>query len=472
MRGRIFFKLLLAFGIVLLSATLVLDLSIRHFWRESLTGEIERSLTVSSRQLAAVFDASSARQPQDAVALAGLTKQHSAIAGARVTVIDRSGKVLADSESDPVTMGNHAGRPEFVAALAGGTGRAKRRSETIGTEFLYVAVPISTGAVRLAYPLRQIESAEKELRKQLVLASSFAFLISILLAAIMARLMSQRLQILVAFADRIAAGDYSAKVADRSNDELTHVALQLQATADRLQQSFSEMEGVEKIRRDFIANVSHELRTPLTSIRGFAETLLDETSLTAEQRSFLEVITKHTARMSRLTDDLLALARVESGEENFVRENITAGDILADAQGALAALAAANSQTIVVEEIAPRAVRADPDAIHRVFTNLIENAVRNSKPDSFIRIGAREVEDGIQFYVRDAGTGIAPEHLSRVFERFYRVDPSRSADSGGTGLGLAIVKHIVLAHGGTIHVTSELGQGSTFFFVVPVAGQI
>ncbi len=309
-----------------------------------------------------------------------------------------------------------------------------------------------------------------ELSKQLVWAWLAALMVSILLAAFMARLMTKRLQQLVVFADRIAAGDYSGHVAEARSDELAQVAQQLENTAAKLQHSFTEMERVEKIRRDFIANVSHELRTPLTSIQGFAETLLDDGTLSADQRSFLQVITKHTARMSRLTEDLLVLARVESGEQHFHRSVVSAAELLEDARSGLAAVVAVRGQSIQIEEIAPRAIRADPDAIHRVFANLIENAARNSKPETVISIGAREVEQGIQFYVRDTGVGIAPVHRDRVFERFYRIDAARSADSGGTGLGLAIAKHIVLAHGGTIGVQSEPGMGATFFFVLPIAG--
>ena len=123
----------------------------------------------------------------------------------------------------------------------------------------------------------------------------------------------------------------------------------------------------------------------------------------------------------------------------------------------------------MVDEIAPRAVKADADAMHQVFSNLVENALKYGPPGGSIILGAREVESGIRFHVRDQGPGVAPEDSQRIFERFYRTDKSRSADSGGMGLGLAIAKHIVLAHHGSIGVTSSPDRGSMFFFILPMA---
>ncbi|HUR37597.1 MAG TPA: ATP-binding protein [Terriglobales bacterium] len=459
MKNRVFLKLLLAFVVVVLSATIVLDLSIRHFWRESLTREIERSLLTSARQ----FEVSLGDRRE----ASGLVQQHAKITGARITLIDKAGIPFADSEGEIARMGDHSQRPEFAAALAGKIGTAQRHSETLGADFLYVAIPSQTGATRFAYPLRQITLAETELRKQMFWATLIALVIGTVIAGVIARVMSERLRRLMVFADQIAAGDYSGRVKGPKDDELGQVALQLESTARKLRESSTEMERVEKTRRDFIANVSHELRTPLTSIKGFTETMLESGSLPEEQQSFLKIISKHTSRMTRLTDDLLVLARVESREEHFVRENIPVSEILEEARSS--GTATIHGRKIQVEEIAPRAVYADPEAIHRVFLNLIENAVKSSGPGIPIEIGAREVQDGIQFYVRDNGSGIAPEHHDRVFERFYRIDSSRSSDSGGTGLGLAIVKHIVLAHGGSIGLQSQLGAGSTFYFVLPLA---
>jgi two-component system, OmpR family, phosphate regulon sensor histidine kinase PhoR len=245
----------------------------------------------------------------------------------------------------------------------------------------------------------------------------------------------------------------------------------------------TETERVEKTRRDFIANVSHELRTPLTSIQGYTETLLDTiTENSGSTREFLEIIRKNTARMARLTEDLLTLARVESGETRFETEPVPPVELLHDAEESFREIARGQGVDLEIMEShngsgsveALPLVLADREAIHQVFSNLIDNAMKYGRSGSRIQLGARAVgtagrSKGIEFYVRDFGAGISSEHLPRLFERFYRVDKARSRESGGTGLGLAIAKHIMRAHGGSIRADSELGHGSTFAFTLPTA---
>jgi two-component system phosphate regulon sensor histidine kinase PhoR len=231
----------------------------------------------------------------------------------------------------------------------------------------------------------------------------------------------------------------------------------------------TERERMEKTRRDFIANVSHELRTPLTSVQGYAETLLDTAPDAEHSREFLEVIRKNAARMSRLTEDLLTLARVESGEQRFDLQRISSTELLRDAAQHFHEVAVAPEITLETKDEAEKDVLADRDAIHHVFGNLLDNAVKYGGGGGRVIVGARSGDHGVEFYVRDFGQGIPSEHLPRLFERFYRVDKARSRESGGTGLGLAIAKHIVLAHGGTIRAESELHHGATFVFTLPQA---
>jgi two-component system phosphate regulon sensor histidine kinase PhoR len=225
---------------------------------------------------------------------------------------------------------------------------------------------------------------------------------------------------------------------------------------------------VERTRRDFIANVSHELRTPLTSLLGYTETLIDE-SLDPKAREFLEIIRRNAQRMSRLTEDLLTLARVESGEDRLQEGPVSSRELLRDAQASFSELTRNRGVTIEIAEPRDLEVVADKDAIHQVFANLIDNALKYASGNKKIEIGAVERGGEIEFYVRDFGPGIPSEHLPRLFERFYRVDKARSREAGGTGLGLAIVKHIVLNHGGRAGVSSELGHGSVFWFRLPLA---
>lgn len=228
----------------------------------------------------------------------------------------------------------------------------------------------------------------------------------------------------------------------------------------------SEIERVEKTRRDFIANVSHELRTPLTSIRGYAETVLEGDEIHGGAREFVQIIRRNAERMARLTEDLLVLARVESGEEKLDLRPHPARELVAEAAAAMQESARAAGVEISIDQVADTLVLADPYAIQQVFGNLISNAVRYAQTGKKIVLGAAEQPDAVEFFVRDSGPGIASEHLPRIFERFYRVDKARSRESGGTGLGLAIVKHIVINHGGAVRVESEVSHGSTFFFTL------
>jgi two-component system phosphate regulon sensor histidine kinase PhoR len=231
----------------------------------------------------------------------------------------------------------------------------------------------------------------------------------------------------------------------------------------------SEIERVEKTRRDFIANVSHELKTPLTSIQGYTETLLDAAGADASTREFLDIIRRNAALMSRLTEDLLTLARVESGEDKLEKIAVPARDLLEDAFRNLQELVRPAGMELKMENASTRPVIADRDAIEQVFANLINNATRYAKGGGRIVMGSRDLENEVEFFVRDFGPGIASEHLPRLFERFYRVDKARSRESGGTGLGLAIVKHIIMNHGGSVRAESELGHGSMFAFTLPLA---
>jgi len=566
-RSRIFLKLFLAALLIIAACTLTLYLLTEHAWEGMLRSQIETSLREKTQMFAARVESS----PPSS--LSEITNQAARAADARVTVIDSSGKVLSDSEADPAAMENHATRPEFMAALQGRSGSATRTSRTVGTDLLYVALPIRGGAVRMAYPLASLQQASSHIRTTLLEGSAVAALVAMLLAFIATQSIGHRLMRITDFAERVAAGDLSARIEEESGDEIAHVASALDKTARKLEHGFraldnsrqtletllnsmqeavlavaqdgrvlwanqrmerlwpsgirlgaplvqslrdpeilnavesalerrdvavaraakifsgrifdvtaapmpgggavavlhdqTEIERVEKTRRDFIANVSHELRTPLTSIQGYSETLLDRDNVPEHVREFIEIIRKNATRMARLTEDLLVLARVESGEQNFNFQLTTAQELLDDAVQTFHDLAASRGVEISVMNMAESPVSVDRDAIHQVLSNLIDNALKYGDTGRKILVGAGETDEGVQFYVRDFGAGISSEHLPRLFERFYRVDKARSRESGGTGLGLAIVKHVVRAHGGIIKAESELNHGSVFYFTLP-----
>jgi len=588
-RNGILFKLMAAFLVVIAAAAIMFDLMLGGAWEASLRSEIERNLIQKTQLLAHRVEAD-----RSGHSLADIAAEEGQAAGARVTIIDAAGNVLADSEASPANMQAAAKSPEFVAALSGKVGSNQRHSAALGVPFLYIAVPISGGAVRLAYPLSDVDAVSLQVRHRLELASGLAFLFAFFVAAVAAQWTARRLERIVDVAARIADGDLQARILEHSQDEIGRVAGAIDKTARRVEQSFAavvssqrqletllnsmqdaviavsddglvqwanrpmnrlvpqgtrlqqpvvetirdpdflasvkeaatthevktaratsivpgrafdvtaaplpgggavavlrdltETERVEKTRRDFIANVSHELRTPLTSIQGYAETLLDSTPENgAPTREFLEIIRKNSSRMSRLTEDLLTLARVESGETRFEVEPVPPAELLHDAEESFREIARTHGIELQIQDSPAHhlqsrnfpgpnplpenlpTVLADREAIHQVFSNLIDNALKYGASGGRIILGARSVPHAVEFFVQDFGAGIASEHLPRLFERFYRVDKARSRESGGTGLGLAIAKHIMLAHGGSIRAESELAHGSTFLFTLPIA---
>jgi signal transduction histidine kinase len=230
----------------------------------------------------------------------------------------------------------------------------------------------------------------------------------------------------------------------------------------------SPLRRLETVRRDFVANVSHELKTPLTVIGGFAETLADDDLPADQRRRFAETIQIHARRMQRIVDDLLDLSRIESGgwlpNPATVDLGIAAGDALATVRDA----AAAKGISVEVHPD-PRAatVFADPTALRQILSNLIENAVRYTREGGNVTVFSEPAVGGVTVGVRDTGVGIAPDHLPRIFERFYRIDPARSRNAGGTGLGLAIVRHLVEAHGGRVRAESAISRGTTIMMFFP-----
>lgn len=225
---------------------------------------------------------------------------------------------------------------------------------------------------------------------------------------------------------------------------------------------------LEAVRRDFVANVSHELRTPLTIVGGFAETLQDPDVPADKRREFAKTIFSNTQRMQRIVDELLDLSRIESGHWRPRPQPVRVADVAAEVFGRVAG--PAKSKDIKLDtRISPNAdvVYADRTALEQILLNLVENALRHTAQGGHVTIETTTVENGVQLFVSDTGSGIPLEHLPRIFERFYRADSGRSRESGGTGLGLAIVKHLVEAHGGWVRADSVVGAGTTIKIFFP-----
>jgi two-component system phosphate regulon sensor histidine kinase PhoR len=229
----------------------------------------------------------------------------------------------------------------------------------------------------------------------------------------------------------------------------------------------TDLRKAGQIRQDFVANVSHELRTPLTAIRGYVEALVDEPSLGPDARGFLDIIGRHTARMERLVTDLLRLARLDARQEPLERTRCGVRDAFDGVLADLSPSVEGRQQRVTVEIPADAAyVDADPGKLHDILRNLVENAVNYSPPQTDIRLSAERHDGTVHVVVSDSGPGIPPSDLTRVFERFYRVDKSRSGP-GGTGLGLSIVKHLVELHGGQVSVANRPDGGALFTVVLP-----
>jgi two-component system phosphate regulon sensor histidine kinase PhoR len=231
----------------------------------------------------------------------------------------------------------------------------------------------------------------------------------------------------------------------------------------------TRLKELERIRQDFVANVSHELRTPLTTIKGYTETLL-EGALNEEVASqFIQVIKRHTDRLTKIVEDLLMLSKVESKELRLNLEPLSLPELIDDVLDFVTDAAAKKNISIIRNEISPSlVVEADQNYLEQVFVNLLDNAIKYTQEGGKIAISASEKDQKeVLISVKDDGIGIPRKDLSRIFERFYRVDKGRSQELGGTGLGLSIVKHIIKAFGGKVWAESEPGQGSTFYFTLP-----
>jgi two-component system phosphate regulon sensor histidine kinase PhoR len=231
----------------------------------------------------------------------------------------------------------------------------------------------------------------------------------------------------------------------------------------------SEIRRVERMRVDFVANVSHELRTPLTSVLGFVETLQGPARNDPVARDrFLTIMGEQARRMSRLVDDLLSLSRIEQSSHLQPTSIVDLAAIAGHVVDTLAPTVTESETEIVLDAEEPVLVRGDRDELVRVAENLIENAIKYGASDKPVKVTvAKRGGDGV-LMVRDHGPGIAPEHLPRLTERFYRVDAGESRAKGGTGLGLAIVKHILARHRGRLTIDSGPGQGATFSAILPL----
>ena len=474
MRTRIFLKLIAGLCLMITLALVTIYL---------VTARVIESTYIENR-LRELEDKAGMLEATGTSALSnpGALKVIAHAAGARITVISREGHVIADSSARPETMDNHADRPELAAALAGRRGSSIRPSSTFKAEFLYLAVPIPQGALRLSIPMAEMHRDIEAIRNRTLQSTALAFLPVVLVALFLAHRTSYRLGTIIAYAGEVANGNFHARLPNYRTGELAMLgrklnesSAKLERTVQQLQTEHAELEKLERIRKDFVINVSHELRTPLASIQGYTETLMDGALYDqAHNMRFLTIIRHNAERLARLTADLLALSRIEMKRQEFRFATYRVNELLADVLDTIRPIVNKKEITLT-QEIAPAGteVYCDSEALYQILSNLVDNAVKYTPERGEITVGMKVCPASagprmLELYVRDTGVGIPAEDQPRLFERFYRVDKARSRELGGTGLGLAIVKHLVRTHGGDVRVESELNQGASFFFTLPM----
>ncbi len=276
-----------------------------------------------------------------------------------------------------------------------------------------------------------------------------------------------------AFTEYLLRGDFTKPLEISEPARGLTLSIQMLPFQERrriiVSRDISQLVSIERMRQDFIANVSHELRTPLTVVSGFLEHFIDSDAIDpVKRRSIEELMLAQTMRMHRLIDDLLTLSKLETQGDPPPDEVIDLAE-LARAMIDEARALSDGKHRIDAGTIEPIAIRGSPDELRSAFSNLVSNAVRYTPAEGRVVIGLGRDGDAVRFSVQDSGLGIPAEHIPRITERFYRVDKSRSRETGGTGLGLAIVKHILVRHGGRLDIASEIGRGSTFHAVLPAA---
>jgi len=392
----------------------------------------------------------------------------------RITVIEKGGRVLSDSEQKPSLMVNHSDRLEVIEAIKNGFGQSTHFSDTLGINMKYVAVRVDQGdrilgVVRFALPLSRVQPEIRIIYRVVLFGTIAAVIIALIAAYFVSRSITLPIRQVKETAQLIAKGDFGRRVRIKSKGELGELAESLNTMADELQQKMENLKRLDRVRTDFVANVSHELKTPLTLIKGYIETL-QNMAIDDKEKSdkFISIIKEHSDRLGYIIDDLLSLSELELSRDCVNRTEFDLKEVIDEISLGFGQALAEKQQSLTVSKQGDDfSIQADRNKIEQVFANLIDNAVKYTKESGLIEILLCDQGQTVCVTVQDNGIGIPKEHRDRVFERFYRVDKARSKELGGTGLGLSIVKHIVLAHKGKIAIESEPNRGTKVSVTFP-----
>ena len=363
----------------------------------------------------------------------------------RVTWISKDGTVLYDNDADIGTMANHARRPEIKEALEKGEGEAVRKSETLKKSTFYYAIALDDGSVlRVAKEEDNLWSIISSVVP--IIAVTIVFMV--ILCFILARVMTKSI-----------VGPIEEMTGHIDDPSVSLVYKELVPFVNMIRAQHTDILKAAKMRQDFTANVSHELKTPLTAISGYAELMENGMVGESEIEDFSSKIRQNSDRLLSLINDIIRLSELDDMEEMVAIETIDLKEMAERCVENLKVYAHKQDVAIVCMGVSVY-INANRNMIAELLDNLCNNAIRYNN-----RGGSVTVETGVKkghafLRVKDTGIGISKEHQSRVFERFYRVDKSRSKQTGGTGLGLAIVKHIVAIHHAELTLTSEEGRGT------------
>lgn len=384
-----------------------------------------------------------------------------------IRILDTQGVVQVDSQ--PAGQGADLHTDPLVAQALTGQYASRTDPTELGPQAaMHLAFPVQLdqrvlGVIYLSQPVRDVIAVLRDLRMRWLLSTAIALLLSGGLGFLLSGAIANPLHRLTAAAGAVAAGQLDQQVAVGSQDEL-----------GRLSRAFNDMtarlRAARQMQTDMVANVSHELRTPLTSIKGLVETLRDGAVDDLEVRdSFLETMEQETDRLIRLVNDLLLLSRADSEALNLHLEPLALGQLVQQTISSLILQVQARGLAVSLEANPPDPlVRADADRLRQVLLNLLDNAIKFSRPGGAITVKIeRSAGEMIQVQVQDEGPGIPAEALARLGERFYRVDRARARSEGGSGLGLAIAQALVKAHGGQFLLESYEGQGTTVTLTLP-----
>ncbi len=378
----------------------------------------------------------------------------------RITWIGADGEVLYDNEADTAAMENHLERQEVRDALQNGYGETERYSPTLAEKQFYAAKRLPDGSViRLSVAHMAVWSLLLGYAQPLCLVVLLALALSLILASSLTKKIIQPINDI----DLKSPEQYYGR---ENYEEIEPLLRHIAAQQEQLRRDHAQIEKTGLIRQEFTANVSHELKTPLHAISGYAELLENGLVKAEDVRPFAGRIRSEALRMTRLVEDIIDLTRLDNGGSELKFEDCDLVQIAKNAVDSLDAAAGAAGVTVsVTGETAP--MRAVAQLLYSIVYDLCDNAIKYNRSGGSVKVSVEH--DGVDtvLTVADTGIGIPEDSLDRIFERFYRVDKSRSKEVGGTGLGLSIVKHAVMIHHGTIKVMSELGKGTCFTVTLP-----